>query len=112
MSNPEKRDTAVIQWYEIAKKIGSTNTESPLAFLAEIKEKFPEINGANFTNDSDFDTEKQVKWIINKLLNRVGEKLADSERPNFLPPTYTPADIELSEPGTYDLKEFYNLVQQ
>jgi hypothetical protein len=65
MQDKEKLDEAVVNWYLIAKQIGSTNTNSPFEFLNELLIKFPEM--ANYGKEDRFDANAQVRWLIGKL---------------------------------------------
>lgn len=112
MEEGSKRDEAILQWYQVAKDIGSTETDSPVAFLGELIQKFPGFSYGQ--KDNNFDTEAQTRWLIRKLVQRGEEKVMDSKPgTDGMPQTYTPANIKLRPyEGSRDLDEFWKVVHE
>lgn len=100
---------AVGNWHELAKRIGSTESRNPKAFLEELMDAYPETSvGARRVN---FDTNAQVRWIIGKLIGRGVQNLYELEA-TALPKSYTPSNISLATSfPEYDLREFMGCVR-
>lgn len=112
MPDEQKRDKAICDWYEVAKEIGSTATDSPEAFFMELLDEFPEMR-AYYTNRSTFDAEGQARWIVGKLLGRSLETVLSQTKVPQLPATYTPSSIILpSQSRTHDLTGFHQLLEK
>jgi len=113
MSDEGKKEEAVLQWYQVAKDIGSTESASPEAFFTELTEKFPGFSYGK--KDNDFDLEAQTRWLIGKLVHRGQESVTGTKSfdEQSLPQSYTPANIILREyEGQSDLGEFWNTVEK
>jgi hypothetical protein len=113
MSDEGKKEEAVLQWYQVAKDISSTESASPEAFFTELTEKFPGFSYGK--KDNDFDLEAQARWLIGKLVHRGQESVTGTKSfdEQSLPQSYTPANIILREyEGQSDLGEFWNTVEK
>lgn len=107
MANKERRDAAVCQWFSLARELGSTATQTPLDFLHELQTAYPGTRLHN-TEEAKFDIDQQARWLINKLVSRVGEAVVGfSQQSVELPQTYTSANIKLPSLVAYDLTDFY-----
>lgn len=107
MKNSERRDAAVCQWFSLAQELGSTTTQTPLDFLHELQATYPGTRLHN-TEEAKFDINQQARWLINKLVSRVGEAVVGFGQQSVeLPETYTPANIKLPPLVPYDLADFY-----
>ncbi len=111
MKNVSERKKAIAHWYEIAKRIGSTETNNPEEFLKELKTSYPEMN-VQSQHAEDFNIDKQVKWIIGKLVSKVTKEVFEKEKKTF-PSTYTEGDIVLSDNvPEFNYESFMNLVAE
>lgn len=111
MKNVSERKKAIAHWYEIAKRIGSTETNNPEEFLKELKTSYPEMN-VQSQHTEDFDIDKQVKWIIGKLVSKATKEVFEKEK-NVLPTTYTEGDIVLSDNiPEFNYESFMNVVAE
>ena len=90
MANQAEKDEAILQWHQVAKDMGSTTTDSPVNFLQELAEGYPEF--FHFKKGNVFDTEAQTRWLIRKLASQGRKRVIGQEF--VLPTTYTPANIE------------------
>lgn len=110
MKNLERRDAAVCQWFSLAQELGSTTTQTPLDFLHELQAAYPGTRLHN-TEEAKFDIDQQARWLINKLVSRVGNAVTGFNQQSVeLPATYTPANIKLPPLVPYDLTDFYTEV--
>ena len=106
------QDEAILQWHQIAKDIGSTDTVSPADFLKELIGKFPGFSYGQ--KDGNFDTEAQTRWLISKLTHR-GEEFVTNIKPGSggVSQTYTPANLKLRQyEGDRDLSDFWMLIDE
>ncbi|MFH1233927.1 MAG: hypothetical protein V1649_04770 [Patescibacteria group bacterium] len=110
MKNDSARRDAIANWHEIARRIGSTQTEGPESFLKEMMAQYPKTRAYSGTKGA-FDTEAQVRWIIGKLTSKAVDEIYGSEI-MALPSTYTEANLELAKNvADYDLNSFMQTVK-
>ncbi len=102
----DKQDEAILQWHQVAKDIGSTQTGSPLEFFDELMALYPGFSYGQ--QDNDFNSEAQTRWLVSKLAHRGEENVLQTKASlASLPQTYTPANIALREyEGDRDLSAF------
>jgi hypothetical protein len=107
MKDEKLKAKAVGNWFQVAKKIGSTETETPIEFLRELQQKFPGTRMGG--PQKEIDTDGQVRWLIGKLTSRSIEHVSEVESIKKIPETYTSANIML--PSTqieFDSDEFWD----
>ncbi len=107
IQNETARYNAIGHWHDIAKRIGSTETESPIDFMSDLMKTYPETSARrSVTNDNA----AQARWIIGKLIARSIEQLHAKEE--FVPPaTYTEANLSLSPSfPDYNYKNFMSII--
>jgi hypothetical protein len=109
MSDTSRREEAILQWYQVARDIGSTATATPGDFLGELMEKFPEYS--YLQKGQTFDTETQTRWLIGKLADQGRLKVIGAK--NMVPETYTPTEITLRPyEGDRNLQTFWSKINQ
>ena len=110
MKDDAARQEAIAHWHEIAKRIGSTQTEGPESFLNELMTKYPETKAYSGAEGA-FDTDAQVRWLIGRLTSKAVDKIYGQERVD-LPATYTEANLELSDTtNAYNYSSFTQAVK-
>jgi hypothetical protein len=109
ISDANRRDEAILQWHQVARDIGSTETETPSDFLDELMEKFPEFS--YLQKGQTFDTETQTRWLIGKLADQGRLKVIGIH--HTVPETYTPTEITLRPyEGNPNLQIFWLRINQ
>lgn len=72
MKDRSKRNIAIENWFNLAKKLGATKEQTPKDFLQELLIKLPDMKpivvGKGITSDDKF--ESQIRWLAKKLVNR------------------------------------------
>lgn len=110
IKNDDARKKAIGHWHEVAKRIGSTETDNPESFLNELMAQYPEMreySGAEGT----YDVDAQVRWLIGKLTSKSVDKIYGTETVT-LPVTYTPDNLELSDDvADFDFDSFMKAVK-
>lgn len=110
MKNEDAKFEAIAHWHDIAKRIGSTQSAGPEAFLEELVGKFPETLTHGSTTGG-FDEQAQLRWLIGKLTSKAMSGIFTPEMIN-LPQSYTPANLELSSSvPSYDYQAFCKKVK-
>lgn len=110
MKNDGARRDAIAHWHEIARRIGSTQTEGPESFLRELMAQYPETRPYSDAEEA-FDKEMQVRWIIGKLTSKAIDEIYGPEIMT-VPSTYTEANLELAENvADYDFDSFMQTVK-
>jgi hypothetical protein len=111
MKNIDERKKAIAHWHEIAKRIGSTETNNPEEFLKELKVSYPEMN-ARGQDNQEFDIENQIRWIIGKLATKATKEVFEKEHKQ-LPVSYTESNLMLADQvREYDYDSFMNVVME
>lgn len=109
LKDDETRYRAIGNWHELAKRIGSTQSTNPKAFLEELMKDYPETSAGN--RRVNYDTSAQARWIIGRLIGRGAEELYESGT-MALPESYAPSSLSLAESFVdYDLNEFMDYIQ-
>ena len=110
MKDEGARRNAIAHWHEIARRIGSTQTENPESFLKELMTQYPETRAYNGAEEV-FDTDAQARWLIGKLTSKAVDEIYGPEI-TALPATYTETNLELSESiADYDFDSFTRTVK-
>jgi hypothetical protein len=104
------RRIAIAHWYDIAHRIGSTQTTDPESFLKELMTQYPETRAYSGAEGA-FDTNAQVRWLIGKLTSKAVDEIYGAEI-TTMPPTFTEANLELSpNVADYDFDSFTQAVK-
>jgi hypothetical protein len=111
MKDKRKLDTAVSNWFFVAKAVGSTKALTPLDFLEELLVKYPEMS--RYGKEDDFNENAQVRWLVSKLAGSAIDNLLVKGKHQELPDTYTPANIFLPRMYVnFDLTDFWKRVEE
>lgn len=98
---------AIGNWHDIARRLGSTETESPKEFLEQLIIEYPSTASGKGAN---YDSTAQARWIVGKMIVRGLERIYHVDR-FVAPSTYTEANISLSPNfRDYDYLEFMSYV--
>ena len=108
-----KKDLAINNWFLIAKKLGSTTTTTPDAFLKELMsgEKGSEMTHL-FKKRPGGAKNHRIGWLVEKLVDTIIERTVTTE-PNVYPTSFTPVTIAReTKLLQYNLAPFWKYVAE
>lgn len=81
MKDETKRNRAINNWFNLAKKLKTTDVQTPKDFLQELLFKLPDMRGivAGKGQISDDKFESQVRWLAKKLVNQSIDKITNPD---------------------------------
>jgi hypothetical protein len=108
MSGDDAKKRAIGHWHDVARRIGSTDSDNPEQFLQELADKYPMMSSYASRSEGSYDKNAQIRWVVGKIANRVVDSMF-SLPPLDMPSTYTPANITLSDSiADFDYESFIN----
>ncbi len=111
MKNVQARDSAVLNWYYIARDLQATNTKSPMAFLKELLSMHPEMVHLIKPKTKSETPQQQLQWLITKLCDTAVEKIFPNDVRQY-PEARSFMNISLSNSRTViGLKSFWKYIE-